>query len=710
MKLDAKSVGVESRGVKNTMKFGIGDASVVIDILRNRLYAHPIQALVQEYLSNARDAHREINSSRSIVITIPTELSPVFKVRDFGPGVSPDRYENVFILYGSSTKRDNNIQTGGFGIGAKSAWSYTDSFNVTTFVDGTKRDYINHVGNTNEGEADLISESETDELNGTEIQISVDYNDIYKFRDAIFRATYFWQDQCQFFGIDKDSLPEKIGVIVGEDVEIVPKNHINKLLGINSYSKYLIVSLDGIPYAVKDASETINNVMNMLDPEYTAVVHLGVGDIGVAASRDSINYDDETNDTLELAMHHTLSVFNRYIDNKVSSIGSISGFFDAYKTLEPMFADNYLCKSSLQFNNYKIISWNIHSVDFNYINIEEVQFLYNRRSRSRNMYRLTRNDRKSVNFKDLNHCIYYIDTDESKQKINRRIRTALNIINDDLSNKKEYITVLGSKLNNKSKLMQIVKDLKAIPISSIEMAPVQKRTNTKKLSCESVIVHCVSKNNYHTAKKSHSKYTKYVNLYENEVTYIYVELHKGKFPESIHEGELSDWFEKHYDDQKLVFCGVANRTAKSVKNDSNFISLEKWASKFKPSKDMINDTVYVDSIRRESQIGDLIKILKDLKLRNAKLVKTVYNMNEIINSFNQNQLPTKIKELINYDHEKHSKKINSMIDALRDVKQQYPILQFLLDNTHYKMGNRFKEMPFEDLSLYINYKKRFLKK
>ena len=86
--------------------------------------------------------------------------------------------ENVFVLYGASTKRENNSQTGGFGIGAKSAWAYTDSFTVITFVDGIKRSYVAHVGANKNGRVDLISEEKTNEPNGTLISILVRDRDI----------------------------------------------------------------------------------------------------------------------------------------------------------------------------------------------------------------------------------------------------------------------------------------------------------------------------------------------------------------------------------------------------------------------------------------------------------------------------------------------------------------------------------------------------
>jgi len=82
--------------------FGIGDVTVILNILRSKLYSNPIKAFTQEIMSNARDAHRELGKGNTpIEVKLPTHLDPQFHVRDFGPGISPDRMVNVFIRYGN---------------------------------------------------------------------------------------------------------------------------------------------------------------------------------------------------------------------------------------------------------------------------------------------------------------------------------------------------------------------------------------------------------------------------------------------------------------------------------------------------------------------------------------------------------------------------------------------------------------------------------
>src|ERR1017187_6705455 len=106
---------MESGGspILNDLAFSIGDIETVIEILRNKLYQFPIRTLTQEILSNAKDACWEVgNSEGQIEITVPTKMEPVLKIRDYGPGLSPERVAEVFVKYGASTKRNSATQIG----------------------------------------------------------------------------------------------------------------------------------------------------------------------------------------------------------------------------------------------------------------------------------------------------------------------------------------------------------------------------------------------------------------------------------------------------------------------------------------------------------------------------------------------------------------------------------------------------------------------
>lgn len=702
MKVDIKTVGVESHGVKSTMQFGIGDASVVIDILRNRLYAHPIQALTQEYISNARDAHREVGSNRSVIITMPTTFSPVFKVRDFGPGVTPERYATVFVLYGASTKRADDVQTGGFGIGAKSAWSYADSFNVTTFVDGIRRDYVNHVGNKNEGEADLVNESPTDELNGTEIQVPVDPSDIYKFRDAIFRATYFWQDGCQFLGIDQNELPKRVGMEIEEGIELVQKAEINPLIGVGYYNKHLIVSLDGIPYPVEGYEDyNLSTLMDMLNEEYTAVVHLSTGDISVAASRDAISYDDDTIETLELTAKHVVETFRRYINKQIASVDSVSSFFNTYKELTSKFNDDQLDMLSLEYDAYRIKAWTVNSNLFADIGVSEVGYRRNRRQYTSNTNRLNWCQRDCIKLKHLDSRIYYVDVNESQTKISRRIKTALIEANEIASNNGRNITVLKGDLENMEALEQVAADLKAIPLSTIEMIAVEKRQSVKEMG--EVVLHVFQNNRLRNNSRTRCR----ISLEDNETTYIYIALDNNKFPsgDEYSVGELSRWIRNLPGNMNL--CGVSSRALKAVQDDDNFIPFQEWIDEFQLTDVMKFATIQCHIDCDTTQTLRTARSLCDLKVKDSEFTNTANELAAFLpqksNSFRGHQsdaLPEAIRGLLNFNGEQEAVEISDKAEGFRTMIQSYPLLSIV-----WGQNDKPTESIMDELVLYMDTKK-----
>jgi hypothetical protein len=268
------------------LNFGISDVRLVVDIL-SKLYAYPIRTLVQEYICNGRDAMREAYTwgKLPIEITVPNTLEPVFKVRDYGIGISADRMEHIFVNYGSSTKRNTNAQTGGFGIGAKSAFSYTDSFTITSFVAGTKYLYVAHLGDN--GGVNLINAEPTTERNGVEISIGVKSKDIAEFRNAVQRCVRFWQEPIKFIG-SKDIHQLKPTLTLGN-------MNTYDCHGNDARTIYLI---DGIEYDLMQednyASSYWKQKQNQLNSGNSIVtINVPNGHFKIASSRERLETNDQ---------------------------------------------------------------------------------------------------------------------------------------------------------------------------------------------------------------------------------------------------------------------------------------------------------------------------------------------------------------------------------------------------------------------------------
>lgn len=193
MRYEASKSFIEGGVAQEDHHFSVGDPDLVISILRDKLYSDKPRVVTQEYICNARDANREVGKpDHEIDVYLPNSSRPIFGVRDYGPGLSRERIANVFVQFGRSTKRHTDQMTGGFGIGAKSAWCYSDSFNVTSFQDGKCRTYLCHLGVTASGTMSLLSEEDTDQPNGVLIEVPIKADDVRVFFGAAMEATRFW--------------------------------------------------------------------------------------------------------------------------------------------------------------------------------------------------------------------------------------------------------------------------------------------------------------------------------------------------------------------------------------------------------------------------------------------------------------------------------------------------------------------------------------
>ena len=90
----------------------------ITTLLSSNLYSNPEQSFIREIVSNAWDSHVEAGTTDTPVIIRykwGDNSSWEITIRDFGTGISPKRFKNIFCNIGSSTKRESNEFIGGFG-------------------------------------------------------------------------------------------------------------------------------------------------------------------------------------------------------------------------------------------------------------------------------------------------------------------------------------------------------------------------------------------------------------------------------------------------------------------------------------------------------------------------------------------------------------------------------------------------------------------
>lgn len=613
MRLQEHNNKLETNVEPESQDFSIGDPSVIIAMLRNNMYAYKARTLVQEYLCNARDAMREAGKGNDFEITVPTRLNPVFKVRDYGLGITPERMANVFVRYGASTKRRDNHQTGGFGIGAKSAWSYTDSFTIITFVDGLKRSYVAHIGVNNQGRLDLISTDKTDEPNGTEIQIAVKPLDVEEFRDAIFRATYFWADKPKLKG--ELNPPELIqGEVVSDLLEVVDGN---MLPGYTcGYSSNMLAVIDGIPYVLSyDLINKIESLSKLKDLcRKKVILHFGNGVVEVAASRESIADSKLTVSALEKLGNKALLEAQTFISSAFGSVKDTPEYLQTYAKMSKIFNVDEFAK----YGDYSISHSRITNPTFKKLKIT-IAHCMGKYGRGK-VDRVTKDElteaRKEIELSMLDH-LFFITTPESKVVQNKRLREYFNknthavlieVLNAsvpekdakgqpvlDKENKQVYKPVSYPK-----EFKKIVAELGAKDFTSITYVDPPKEAKVKvKREDTEICLHPVYGGRY-----------KYTTLAKNTQKWIYVPLADGgSWPRSKNDLQVLENFTETTEDTKV--CGIAVRGCKMVEGDPNFIHLNDWLKDFKVTKELVLAAKF--TFKKNDSIINILEHLKGLE-------------------------------------------------------------------------------------------------
>lgn len=108
-------------------------------ILSANIYQDPITAMVREILCNADDAHIQNKVDHPIEISLS---SSELVIKDYGSGIDPDEFLKIYGTYGYSTKESDSSQTGGFGLGSKSPFAYSDIFTVINHFGGQAYTYL----------------------------------------------------------------------------------------------------------------------------------------------------------------------------------------------------------------------------------------------------------------------------------------------------------------------------------------------------------------------------------------------------------------------------------------------------------------------------------------------------------------------------------------------------------------------------------------
>lgn len=275
--------------------FTIAANSNIFDILSNKLYERPIEAIVREIYSNAIDANIANGSKGKIEVVLPTESNPILKITDHGIGMSDEKVMKVYTEYGNSDKRNDNSQIGGFGIGCKTPFAYTDQFTIESCKDGVRNTYI-AIKESNGPSIIKAGSCHCDE-SGTSVMVPVDKYDFNQFVSAAAKV-FFWAQE--FPEMDDASLETflnctkyDLGIESLDDFLALREKAKTATMLKKVFNKSLVAEIGGVMYGI-DNGYFSNNFF-----DGTMVIHIPVGEVSVQASREKLNYDNATIEKLK---------------------------------------------------------------------------------------------------------------------------------------------------------------------------------------------------------------------------------------------------------------------------------------------------------------------------------------------------------------------------------------------------------------------------
>lgn len=299
-------------GGKKSIDFGISDDPAFFQILSSALYKDPMLAMVRETICNAWDAH--IDSGRTNQPIIVTLDNDYLIIKDFGNGIPDALIGPIYGVYGASTKKNDGRQTGGFGLGCKSPFAYTDHFEVTSCHQGTKTIYNMSKSSAQvQGKPSIvpIASFPTTE-SGITVKIPLNQEKQNHRLDNLVRQVIFNGDISALF--NGKQMPV-LGLDNSECGLVLINDHGHAEFNTSHFDRQRIyVRYGNVVYPVEKAQEfgaLYDKVDNLLSNYYSCrLVMLAPPDsISITPSRESLTLSDITVETIKSLLTKFLVVF-----------------------------------------------------------------------------------------------------------------------------------------------------------------------------------------------------------------------------------------------------------------------------------------------------------------------------------------------------------------------------------------------------------------
>ena len=264
-------------GVQHTQSFQMQMNAKMFSILTDKLYQNKEGAVIRELSANARDAHVAAGKANlPFDITLPSWVSNIFTIRDYGTGIDPDEFYDIYTNLGHSTKDHEDLSIGAYGLGSKTPFAITDQYTIRNFWNGSV--YV-YTAFKDEGmpTVSLIGSELTDECNGLEITVDITKNgSVGSFRRECAKQLAYFDVKPNVSGYDEFEWDD------------IPELHMGYDIKSGHYYSDITIVMGGIPYTSSTSNFPDDVRESLKRLELTLVAKLG--EVDIPPSRESLEF------------------------------------------------------------------------------------------------------------------------------------------------------------------------------------------------------------------------------------------------------------------------------------------------------------------------------------------------------------------------------------------------------------------------------------
>lgn len=306
-----------------TASFKSSHTGKLVGMLFSGLYENKPQSILRELWSNALDAHASVGRAHvPFDVTFPTVFESVFRVRDYGPGMSHEMIMTDYIDPGYSSKEETNDEVGKFGIGSKSPFSYTDVYTLISY-DGTEARHYSII-DMGQGEytANLMATTPDTSPSGIEVTFPIDTGDVRAFRKAAQRVSYGFEVKPNVLNDD-----EFEGWV---DLPVVTDGDGWKLLNgaLEGYGGTAYAKMGCVLYPIN--VEALDNLSSdeAAFLQSTVIIDFPVGDLEITPSRESLSYG-RNEPTAKSITNRVRTIVSEVVDGILADYEKCATYWDA---------------------------------------------------------------------------------------------------------------------------------------------------------------------------------------------------------------------------------------------------------------------------------------------------------------------------------------------------------------------------------------------